>query len=117
MVLFLGASGLYPLIFAAVPVLIIFITLLNVRYLAFTHTNLKITRDNYCVVRRGITWRSVFQIMFVPSHFNDLESERFVEASPKERYYVRHAALHAEVRSLIPFQYLTCSDVDCETSN
>lgn len=115
MVCCLDAVGLLPLISAVIPAFIIVVTLVTVKSLLFAHINLNITSDNYSLTRKGISWKSFLQIIYVPSHCNDLESEQFVETSPKESHYVRHAALRAEVRSLIPVYYLTSSDVDCDS--
>jgi len=94
----LGSSGLFFLIPAALATIIVFIEVLVVKSSAFTQIKVTITWGDYCLSRRGITWRSFFQIMFVPSHFTDLESGQFIESDPKESHYVRHAGLRAQVR-------------------
>lgn len=97
----LGAIGLLPLISVVVPAFIIVITLFTIKSLTFAHINLKITRDNYSLTQKGITWISFFQIVCLRSHYNDLQSRQFVETTPKESHYVRDGTLRAEVRSLI----------------
>lgn len=103
MVYCLGAIGLFCLIIVASAASAFLRVLFGIKSLAFAHTSLKISRNNYCLVRTGITWISFFQIMFVPSHFDDLESEKFDEAAPWDSTYVRNAGLHSEVRFLLVY--------------
>eukprot|EP00210_Caulerpa_lentillifera_P006512 g6220.t1 len=94
-----GASFLWSIILPGIPLLMVVVAPNCLKNSLFTHTIIRITSDNYCLITRNITWRSCFQIMYVPSHFNDLENGEAEETDPKEKSDRRIPALKAKIET------------------
>eukprot|EP00210_Caulerpa_lentillifera_P006504 g6212.t2 len=92
-----GASILWSIILPGIPLLMVVVVTNHFKYSLFTYAIIRITSDNYCLITRNITWRSYFQIMYAPSHFNDLENGEAEETYPNVESDRRIPDLRARV--------------------
>eukprot|EP00210_Caulerpa_lentillifera_P006503 g6212.t1 len=94
-----GASILWSIILPGIPLLMVVVVTNHFKYSLFTYAIIRITSDNYCLITRNITWRSYFQIMYAPSHFNDLENGEAEETYPNVESDRRIPDLRARIKT------------------